>query len=59
MQFWVVASRAMKNNLRNPLKTLVMISISVFFALLIGSIYYQVRCCCAEFSPGEMIPRVR
>jgi ATP-binding cassette subfamily G (WHITE) protein 2 len=42
MQFWVVASRAMKNNLRNPLKTLVMISISVFFALLIGSIYYQV-----------------
>lgn len=41
-QFWVVASRALKNNLRNPMKTVVMISVSVFFAFLIGSIYWQV-----------------
>lgn len=40
-QIWIVSYRAFINKVRDPVATVVSIVVAIFFAVLIGSIYYQ------------------
>lgn len=41
IQVWVVSSRALINKLRDPIATVVAISVALLFAVLVGSIYFR------------------